>query len=83
MTGDSIAIFIRCERIESLKLLRSRVLFSFISEKLHSTEAVATGMERLMVASVCKLGNIVFSISFEANSFNCNFMFSLGCLAIK
>ena len=57
MAGDSIVIFIRCERLQSLKLLRSRVLISFISEMLRSTETVATGMERLMVASVRKFGS--------------------------
>ena len=60
------------------------LFISFIWEKLLSTEAVATGIDRLTVASVFMFGNILLSIiSFVANSINCNFMFSLGCLAIN
>ena len=77
-----MAISIRCERLVSLKRLRRRVFINFILEKLLSTEAVAMEMDRLMVASVFKFGNILLSISFVANSFNYNFMFSLDCLAI-
>ena len=36
-----------------------------------------------MVASVLKFGNMVFNISFEANSLNWSFMFLGGCLAIN
>ena len=81
--GDSITIFIRCDKLLSLKQLRKRVCISFICEKLLSTEAVAMGIERVTVASVLKLGNMVFSMSLEANSPNCTFMSSLGCLAMN
>ena len=60
-----MAIFIKCERLVSLKQLHRRVFISFICEKLLSTEAVATGMDRPMVASVFKFGNILLSISFH------------------
>ena len=44
--GDSIAILIKLERLVSLRLLRSRVLISFICEKLRSIDAVATGIDK-------------------------------------
>ena len=37
-------------------------------------------IDKQMVVSMFKLGNLVFSMSCEANSFNCSFMLSLGCL---
>ena len=40
-------------------------------------------MDRLLVASVFKFGNIVFMISIEMNSFKCNFMIALRYLAIN
>lgn len=43
-------------------------------------EAMATGMDRLIVASVFKFGNMVFSISFEADFFN---MLSFHSLAMN
>ena len=68
-SGDSIAIFIRWERLLSLRRFHSRVFISFICENLLSTEAVETGIDRLILASVFKLGNIVTSVSFVTNSF--------------
>ena len=59
--------FQKGERLVSLKRLRRRDFINFICEKLLSTEAVATGIDRLMIARVFKLGNILFSISFVAN----------------
>ena len=44
--GDSIEIFMRCEKLPALKELRKRVLISFIWEKLLSTDAVDTGMDK-------------------------------------
>ena len=79
ISGDSIAIFIKLDRLESLRQLLRRVLINFIWEKLLSTDAVETGRVRLMVASVLKFGNMAFNISFEANSFNWSFMFLGGC----
>ena len=83
ISGDSIAIFIKLDRLESLRQFLRRVLINFIWEKLLSTDAVETGRVRLMVASVLKFGNMAFNISFEANCFNWSFMFLGGCLAIN
>ena len=44
--GDSVAIFIKQERVFSPMRFLRRVLMSFISEKLRSTEAVATGIDK-------------------------------------
>ena len=43
---------------------------SFIWEKLLSTEAVPTGIERQMLARALMLGNIVISISLVVSSVN-------------
>ena len=76
--GDSIAIFIRFERFLSLRLLRRRVYIRFICEKLLSTDAVVTGMERLIEASLLKLGNNVFITSLETSSRSWIFMLLSG-----
>ena len=52
LSGDSIAIFIKQERLNSSIQFLNRVLISFIWEKLLSTEAVPTEMERQIFDSV-------------------------------
>ena len=52
---------------------------SFIWEKLLSTEAVPTGIERQMFARVLMLGNIVISISLVVNSVNWEYRVPFGC----
>jgi len=76
--GDSIVIFIRWERLLLFRLLRNRVLINFILEKLLSTNAVETGIERLIVAILHKFGNSVLIMSLETSSFNCDFMLFSG-----
>ena len=66
--GDSIEIFMRWERLPALKELRKRVLISFIWEKLLSTDAVDTGMDKPIEAILLKLGNIATSISLVISS---------------
>ena len=46
-------------RFLSFRLLHNRVLINFIWEKLISTDAVETEIERLIVAILHKFGNIV------------------------
>ena len=70
-SGDSIAIFIKEERLLSPMRFLNRVLIIFIWEKLLSTEAVPTEIKRHLFASLFKSGNIVSSIFLVANSFNC------------
>ena len=62
----------------SFRLLRNRVLINFIWEKLLSTDAVETGIERLIVAILHKFGNNVLIMSLQTSSFNCNFMLFSG-----
>ena len=83
LSGDSIAIFIRCDKLVSFKLLCSLILMSLIREKLHSTEAVETGRDKLIVAMVCRFGNMVVNMSFETMSVSFDFIFSLGFIAIN
>ena len=45
----------KCDRLHSAIELCKHVLMSFISEKLLSTEAIDTGIDKLMVAILLKL----------------------------
>ena len=54
------------------------VLMSFICEKLHSTEAVATGIDKHTFDRALRFGNMVTSMSFLANSLSWAFMSSSG-----
>ena len=67
----------RRERLDCLIRFLSRV---FIWEKLLSTEAVPTGIERQMFARVLMLGNIVISISLVVSSVNWEYRVPFGCL---
>ena len=50
-----------------------------MSEKLHSVDAVEMGIDKYMVASLCRLGNIAISMSLVSNSFSCMDISSFGC----
>ena len=50
-----------------------------MSEKLRSADAVEMGIDKHMVASLCRLGNNVKSMSLESNSFSCMDISSFGC----
>ena len=67
ISGEAILIFIRCERLESLRLPDSLVFIIFISEKLLSMDAVEMGIDKSIQVSVFKLLEL------------CH----VGCLAIK
>ena len=59
-SGDSMTIFIKLDRLSSVKRLRWRFFINFISEKLCSTDAVEMGIDKHMVASVCRLGIMLY-----------------------
>ena len=42
-----------------------------------------TGIDKLIVAMVCRFGNMVVNMSFETMSLSCDFIFSLGFIAIN
>ena len=42
-----------------------------MSEKFHSADAVEMGIDKHMVASLCRLGNNAISMSLVSNSFSC------------
>ena len=51
-----------------------------MSEKLHSADAVEMGIDKHMVASLCRLGNNAISKSLVSNSFCCMDMSSFDCI---
>ena len=51
-----------------------------MSEKLNSADAVEMGIDKHMVASLCRLGNNAISMSLVSNSFSCMDISSFGCL---
>ena len=50
-----------------------------MSEKLCSADAVEMGIDKHMVASLCRLENNAISVSLVCNSFSCMDMSSFGC----
>ena len=50
-----------------------------MSGKLHSADAAEIGLDKLMVASLYRLGNNVISMSLVSNSFSCMDVTSFGC----
>ena len=48
---------------DSVKQLRKRFFINFMSEKLSSEDAVEIGINKYMVASLCRLGNNAISKS--------------------
>ena len=51
-----------------------------MSEKLHSADAAEMGIDKHMVASLCRLGNNAISVSLVSNSFRCMDIPSFGYL---
>ena len=78
--GDSMIISVKLDRLGSVKRLRRRFFMNFMSEKLHSADAVEMGIDKHMVASLCRLGNNAISMSLVSNSFSCMDISSFGCL---
>ena len=68
VSGDSIAIFIRRERLNSPRRLRSLVLISFIREDDISTDAVPIGSDKQQQASLCRFGSNAIEVSLVANN---------------
>ena len=59
------------------RLLR-RFFVNFMSEKLCSGDAVEMGLDKHMVASLCRLGNNAIHMSLVSNSFSCMDISSFG-----
>ena len=51
-----------------------------MSEKLCSADAVEMGIDKYMVASLCRYGNNVISMSLVSNFFSCIGISSFVCL---
>ena len=49
-----------------------------MSEKLRSADAIEMGMDKHMVASLCRLGNNAINMSLVSNSFSCMDISSYG-----
>ena len=73
-----MTIFIKLDRLSSVAV--TKVIINFTSEKLLSADAVEMGIDKHMVASLCRWGNNAISMSLVSNSFNCMDIPSFGCL---
>ena len=78
--GDSMTIFIKLDRLSSVKWLRRLFFINFMSEKLCSADAVKMRIDKYMVASLCRLGNNAISMSLVSNSFSCMNISSFSCV---
>ena len=79
-SGNSMTIFIKLDMLSSVKRLRRRFFINFKSEKLRSADAIEMGIDKHMVASLCRLGNNTISMSLVSNSFSCMDISSFGCI---
>ena len=77
-----MTIFIKLDRLSSVKWLRRRFLIYFMSENLCSADAVEMGIDKHMVACLCRLGNNAISMSLVSNSFSCMDISCFGCLEL-
>ena len=68
------------DRLSSVKRLPRRFFINFMSEKLCSADAVEMGIDKHMVASLCRSGNNAISMSLVSNSFSCMDISSFGSL---
>ena len=75
-----MTIFIKLDRLTSVKQLRRQFFINFMSEKLRSADAVEMGIDKHMVASLYRLGNNAISMSLVSNSYSCMDISSFGCL---
>ena len=82
-SGDSMTLFIKWDQDASLIRLRSLVLIIFICEKLHSTDAVPTGIVGQACAKVFRFGNVVCNRALVTSLCSCDPMSSLGCLVMS
>ena len=48
-----MTIFIKLDRLSSVKRLRRQFFINFMSEKLHSADTVEMGIDKYMVDSLC------------------------------
>ena len=55
------------------------ILINFMSETLRSAEPVEMGIDKHMVASLCRLGNNAISMSLVSKYFSCSYVSSFGC----
>ena len=53
-----------------------------MSEKLCSADAVEMGIDKRMVASLCRFGNYAISMLLVSNTFSCMDISSFGCLKV-
>ena len=70
----------KLDRLSSVKWLRRRFFINFMSEKFRTADAVEIGIDKYMVASLCRLGNNAISMSLVSNSFSCMDTSSFGCI---
>ena len=77
-SGDSIATFIRCDKLKSDNMFH-KLDFNFFCENLLSTDAIITGIVIQIVASALRFGYIAPIMSVVANSCSCVVIFSFGC----
>ena len=61
--GDSMTIFNNLDRLSSVMQLRRQFFINFMSEKLRSTDAAEMGIDKHMVANLCRLGTNAISMS--------------------
>ena len=79
-TKDSANICMIFGQPSSVKRLGRRFFLNLMSEKLFSADAVEMGIDKHMVASLCRLGNNAISMPLVSNSFSCMDITSFGCL---
>ena len=73
-----MTIFYKLDRLSTVKRLQNQ-LFNFMSEKLHSAD-VEMGIDKHIVASLCRWGNNAINMSLVSNSISCMDISSFGCL---
>ena len=71
--------FIKLDRLSSVMRLWRQFFINFLSEKLCSSDAIEMGIDKHMVASLCRLGNAI-SMSLVSNAFSCMDISFFGCL---
>ena len=75
-----MTVFIMLDRLSSVKWIGRRFFINFMSEKLHFADAIKMGIDKHMVASLCRLENSAISMPLVSNSFSCMDISSSGCL---
>ena len=71
-----MTIFIELDRLSSVK--HTKVILYFMFEKHRSADDVEMGIDKHMVAMLCRLGNNAISMSLVSNSFSCMDISSFG-----